>query len=127
MLSQEFQRYVPAQWQDGGLVTTAPRKPSQASFLLRKAEKWKNGILVGAVALSCIVGGTTSQQILFIPPVVAGLSRTVVGTGASEPVFMRTTAHFDVSPEYWANLAHRIKQWRPLPPDSEGPDIEPAI
>jgi len=127
MLSQEFQRYVPAQWQDGGLVTALPRKPGKASTLLRKAEKWKNAVMIGAVALSCVAGGATSQQVLFTPPAAAGFSRTVIGTAASEPVFMPTTAQFDISPEYWPQLVQRIKLWRPLPPDDEGPDIEPAI
>lgn len=127
MLDQEFQRYVPAQWQDGGLVVTAARRKPSKATILRKAEKWKNAVLVGAVALSCVVGGATSQQVLFTPPMVAGLSRTVVGTAPSEPVFMRATTQFDISPEYWPKLAQTIKHWRPLPPDDEGPDIEPAI
>lgn len=127
MLNQEFEQYAPQQWQDDGIVKVAPRRSRKAPPVLRKAEKWRGAVMVGAVAFVALIGGMTSQELLFIPAGPRGLSGTLIGTQATEHRFVQTTQQFEVSPEYWLKLVQTIRCWEPLPPDDTGPDLEPAI
>jgi hypothetical protein len=126
MLREDFGRYVPDEWQDGGLVKAVSPKSSTASRILRKAEKWKAALTVGAFAFSAVVGGSLTGQFFFHVPEASAMRRTVIGA-VTERNFVPTTAQFEVSPHYWLKLVERIKAWRPLPPDDDGPDLEPAI